>query len=297
GRVLTRVLGKPSLNSPGSSKAITYANDGTITSSGAVASKSATGGTWTVTSYSFKGMNGKTVTNSTVVTYTFPDKSCVTGDTLVMLADGTQKRIDEVGYGDMLLVWNFFEGKYDVVPSALIFNHGDDYYRVIALHFADGRTVRMINTHGFYDLDAGAFVFIDENNVADYVGHDFVGVDGDSYRGVELIGYTITDEYTGCYSIQSAMHNNFITEGMFSLTIPHFEGWFDYFEIGDDLKYDEEKMNADIEKYGLYTYEEFSEYVTYEQFIAFNGPYLKVLVGRGVVTFDQILGLISMFVK
>ena len=84
---------------------------------------------------------------------------------------------------------------------------------------------------------------------------------------------------------------------MFSLTIPHFEGWFDYFEIGDDLKYDEEKMNADIEKYGLYTYEEFSEYVTYEQFIAFNGPYLKVLVGRGVVTFDQILGLISMFVK
>ena len=56
-------------------------------------------------------------------------------------------------------------------------------------------------------------------------------------------------------------------------------------------------MQADIEKYGLYTYEEFAEYVTYEQFMAFNGPYLKVLVGRGVVTYEQIIELISIYVN
>ena len=88
-----------------------------------------------------------------------------------------------------------------------------------------------------------------------------------------------------------------MTEGMFSLTWPPYEGWFDYFEIGDDMKYDEEKMQADIEKYGLYDYSEFAEYVTYEQFIAFNGPYLKVLVGRGVLTFEQILELIATYVN
>ena len=73
--------------------------------------------------------------------------------------------------------------------------------------------------------------------------------------------------------------------------------WFDYFEIGEGMKYDEAKMQADIEKYGLYTYEDFAEYVTYEQFIAFNGPYLKVLVGRGVVTYEQILDLIATYVN
>ena len=56
-------------------------------------------------------------------------------------------------------------------------------------------------------------------------------------------------------------------------------------------------MQEDIEKYGLYTYDDFSEYVTYEQFIAFNGPYLKVLVGRGVLTFEQILDLIATYVQ
>ncbi|MBR2466757.1 MAG: hypothetical protein IKB38_07520 [Clostridia bacterium] len=297
GRVLEIKLGKPTLNSPGSSKAITYANDGTIKSAAAVASKSATGGTWTVTSYSFKGANGKTVTNNTVVTFTFPDKSCVTGDTLVTLADGTQKRIDEVTYADQLLVWNFFEGKYDVVPSAIIFYHGDAEYDILNLEFEDGTVVKVINNHGFYCVEENKFVFISEANVQNYIGYSFVKVNGDAYSSVKLVDYEITQEYTGCYSIQTAMHNNFITEGMFSLTIPHYDGWFDYFEIGEGMKYDGAKMQADIDTYGLYDYEEFAEYVTYEQFVAFNGPYLKVLVGKGIVTYDQIIELISLYVN
>ncbi|MBP3592065.1 MAG: hypothetical protein J6K14_06225 [Clostridia bacterium] len=297
GRILTIVLGKPSLNAPGSSKEITYANDGTIKSSAKVASKSATGGTWTVTSYSFKGTNGKTISNNTGVTFTFPDKSCVTGDTLVMLADGTQKRIDQVSYEDQLLVWNFFTGTYDAVSSAIIFYHGDANYDVLNLKFSDGTVVKVINNHGFYDVEQDQFVFITADNVAEFIGHHFTKVDGMNTVAVELIGYEMTEEYTGCYSIQSAMHNNFMVEGMFSLTIPHYEGWFDYFEIGEGMKYDEAKMQADIEKYGLYAYEDFAQYVTYEQFIAFNGPYLKVLVGRGVVTYEQIIDLIGTYVN
>ena len=61
--------------------------------------------------------------------------------------------------------------------------------------------------------------------------------------------------------------------------------------------YDQEKMQADIEKYGLYTYEDFAEYVTYEQFVAFNGAYLKVAVGKGLITWEEILELIRAFVN
>ena len=220
-------------------------------------------------------------------------KSCVTGDTLVMLADGTQKRIDQVTYEDQLLVWDFYTGEYAVVPSAIIYYHGDDNYRVLNLHFDDGTTVKVINNHGFFDMEKNEFIFITEENVEEYLGDHFAKVDGKNRTAVKLVDYSITEEYTGCYSIETAIHKNFMVEGMFSLTIPIYEGWFDFFEIGDNMKYDEEKMQADIEKYGLYTYEDFAEYVTYEQFIAFNGPYLKVLVGRGVVTHEQILRLIE----
>lgn len=237
--------------------------------------------------------------NGTSKTFTIKSSNgsvCVTPDTLVMLEDGTQKRIDAVTYEDQLLVWNFFTGDYDVVPSAIIFYHEKETHKVLKLNFGDGTSVKVITNHGFFDVEQNQFVFIDEDNVESLIGHHYVKVDGDTSTMVELVGYEIFEEYTASYSIQTAMHNNFMVEGLFSITMPHYAGWFDYFEIGEDMKYDEEKMQADIEKYGLYTYEDFAEYVTYEQFIAFNGPYLKVLVGRGVVTYEQIIELISMYV-
>ena len=223
--------------------------------------------------------------------------ACVTSDTLITLADGTQKRMDEVTYEDQLLVWNFFTGAYDVAPASIIFYHGEDDYEVLILKFDDGTVVKTITSHGFFDVAENDFVIIDAENVEDYIGHSFVKVDGDSRSSVKLVDYSIDVEYTGCYSIQTAQHINFMVENMFSITEPPFTGWFDYFEIGEGMKYDEEKMQVDIEKYGLYTYEEFAEFVTYEQFVAFNGPYLKVLVGRGVVTLEQIFELIGTYVN
>ena len=70
-----------------------------------------------------------------------------------------------------------------------------------------------------------------------------------------------------------------------------------YIDRLKELREDNDLKQADIAKYGLYTYEDFADYVTYEQFIAFNGPYLKVLVGRGVLTYEQILELIATYVK
>lgn len=61
---------------------------------------------------------------------------------------------------------------------------------------------------------------------------------------------------------------------------------FNIFEAdAETMRYDEEKMQADIEKYGLFTYEEFSELVpvTQEVFEAFNGEYLKVAIGKGLI--------------
>ena len=101
------------------------------------------------------------------------------------------------------------------------------------------------------------------------------------------------------YTIQTAVYNNCVAEGMLTLTSPPegFDGWFDYFAIGEGMKYDEAKKQADIEKYGLYSYEDFADYVTYEQFLAFNGPYLKVLVGRGVLAYDDILSIIATYLS
>ncbi len=225
---------------------------------------------------------------------------CFAEGTMITLADGTQKAIEQITCEDVLLAWDFNTGTYVSTVASLIESHRTEQCAVINLKFADGTAVRVVGDHGFFNVAENNFVFIDQENVGSYIGHEFlrVGKNG-TYQTVKLVGYEITVENVSYYTIQTAFYNNCIAENMFTLTSPPegVDGWFDYFEIGEGMKYDEEQMQADIEKYGLYTYEDFAEYVTYEQFLAFNGPYLKVLVGRGVLTYEDILVLISTYVS
>lgn len=219
---------------------------------------------------------------------------CVTGDTLITLADGTQKEIQYVTYEDYLLVWNHFTGEYDVVPAAIIFNHGYGDNTVIKLNFSDGTQVKAVNLHQFLDADLNKYVTISADTVADYVGHSFVKQNGESYKTVTLESYEISEEYIEAYGIISALHYNILVEGMFSTDfMPVDYDLFNYFAIGDGMIYDAEQMQKDIEEYGLYTYEDFADYLTYEQFVGFNVQYFKIAVGKGHYTYEGILDLID----
>ena len=227
------------------------------------------------------------------------DKSCVTPDTLVTLANGTQKRIDKVTYNDQLLVWNHYTGKYDIAPASIVMNHGYDEYEIVTLTFDDGTVVNTINGHGFFDANENRYVILSNNNAADYIGHDFVKVDGDGYKTVKLVNYSVKTEYTESWSILTAEHYNCVLEGMLTITPAEVEGSADYlmpFELGEGMKFDDENMQADIEKYGLYTYDDFAEYMTEEQFIALGLSTWKVAVGKGYITWDEILYLISIHI-
>ena len=72
---------------------------------------------------------------------------------------------------------------------------------------------------------------------------------------------------------------------------------FNYFTIGEGMVYDAELMQKDIEQYGLYTYEDFADYLTYEQFVAFNVQYFKIAVGKGHYTYEGILELINEYLN
>ncbi|MBE6943876.1 MAG: hypothetical protein E7453_06405 [Ruminococcaceae bacterium] len=226
-------------------------------------------------------------------------ESCVTPDTLVTLADGTQKEIQHVTYDDQLLVWNFYEGKYDVMPASIVMNHGYGKHTVVTLNFADGTSVNTINGHGFFDANERKYVVLGSDNAADYIGHSFVKTDGNGYSTTKLHSYDIKTEYTESWSILTAGQYNCILEGMWTLTPAEIPGSPDYlmpFEVGADMKYDAEKLQADIDKYGLYTYADFAQYMTEEQFDALGLSTWRVAVGKGYITWEDILQLIEIHI-
>ena len=265
--------------------------------------------------YSSPSISAKRSEYNTVIQYSYTDNagatyyyyvgyhapaqsytSCVTPDTLITLADGTQKRIDEVKADDLILVWDFNKGAYTVANASIIENHGYDYNDVVKLVFEDGTTVKVVNVHGFFDADLNKWVDINAKNVQDYIGHSFTKIDGDSYKTVKLVSAEVSTEYVEAWSILTSEYYNCVLEGMFTIT-PPATLQLAFFEIGEDMKYDAEAMKADIEKYGLYTYDEFDHLMTWEQFEALNMAEMKVAVGKGLITYEEILGLISMYIE
>ena len=75
-------------------------------------------------------------------------------------------------------------------------------------------------------------------------------------------------------------------------------GLVNIFDVNPDtMTVDEEAYNADVEKYGLFTYEEFAEICPIPEMIfeAFGGKYLKVAIGKGLTTFEELESLIARY--
>ncbi len=215
---------------------------------------------------------------------------CFTGDTLVTLADGSLARLDSLSVGDLVMSWNPILGEFEAMPIAYFVNHGEDYYNVITLTFENDKSIKVVTEHGFFDTTLNKYVYINSDNFTDYIGHEFASLSElGSFEKVRLVSAECSYDYSSCYSLLSSCNNNAIVEGFLTLTPEDVPGFFSYFEFGEDFKYDKAQMESDIETYGLYSYEEWSEFVTYEQFVAFNGQYLKIVVGKGYLTVDDII--------
>ena len=234
----------------------------------------------------------------TLTVYSNPD-GCFTPDTLITLADGSMIPVKELCVGDEVLVFDHVTGEISTSPVAYISIDKAEKWETISLMFEGGVTVDVISEHGFFDLTTGGYVMINAENVSEYVGHTFAGMagaDGGTLGALKLVGYEFGEAGSEAYSVVTAKDLNHFANGMLVFT-DGIDGLYNIFEYGEGMKYDEEAMAADIERYGLYTYEDWSDYLTYEQFLAYNVQYLKVSVGKGLITEEGIIALIDRFLR
>jgi hypothetical protein len=221
------------------------------------------------------------------------NKSCIVEGTLVTLADGTKKAIEDVNVGDVVMVFNHETGKIDY--SKIIINqHKDEQSelrKILNLKFSDGNILRIVGDHGLFDVTLGEYVFMDCDNVSEYVGHVFYSVDNDSNaKEIVLVETFETEENIRIFSPMTALHFNVFANNILTvLPLPYglCGGTANFFEYDENLMFNEEQMQADIEKYGLMEYEEVKEYLPYEWYVDMNIKYMKVVIGKGLLTWED----------
>ncbi len=232
------------------------------------------------------------------------EKSCVATGTMITLADGSQKAVEELTGSEDLLVWNMLTGTFDSAPILFIDSDPSAVYEIIKLSFSDGTVVKAISEHAFFNIDRNEYVFL-RNDAAKYIGEKFnkQGLDGDGNMVntiVTLTNVTVEREVTCAWSPVTFGHLCYYVNGMLSMP-GATEGLINIFEVDPEtMRYDLDKMNADILTYGLFTYEEFCEQVAeipQEIFAAFNGQYLKVAIGKGLIDADGIIALIARYAE
>ena len=214
------------------------------------------------------------------------------------MANGEQKTVENLKVGDEVKVFNHMTGKIDTSFIAVNVHENQERVesKIINLVFSNGVKTRISYEHGFFDKVLNEYVYINESNYKEMIGRKFIYVYKDNVETVTLINAYATYETVYLFSPFSYKNLNIISDGLLSIG-GDARGIFNYFELDENMKVIEEKMLADIETYGLFTYEEWSEYLTPIEFEAFNVKYLKVSIGKGLVTMEELLRYINSYLR
>ena len=224
------------------------------------------------------------------------DTSCLAEGTMITLADGSKKAVEDLRKGDMVMSIDHLTGKIVYRDVIIVVKTAQENYYKNTFVFDDGTELVTINEHGIFDLDLNKYVNIDHFNYTEYLGHSFVSVDSEGNLGVKkLVDVTTVRESGYKYDIVTNGTLNYVAEDTLSVTHVLVDV-IDSFDFGADLKYDAEKMQQDIEKYGLYDYSEWEKYCDISVFDQYNIPVMKVGISKGLYTKEYIIGLINTYV-
>ena len=140
--------------------------------------------------------------------------SCIIEHTPVVLADGSYKYVEDITYEDELLVWNFYEGRFDSARPMWIMKERAtrEYNRVL---FSDGSVVgfagpgRGRGYHRIFNKEAGAFT---------QTGTEFTpdGTTTFTSRGeeVEVVSQEVVHDNVKYYNIITDKYYNLFANGI-----------------------------------------------------------------------------------
>ncbi len=149
------------------------------------------------------------LTLSDDITITCASDLCLTGDTLITLADGTTKRIDAITLADKVLAYNpetmtLEADEITRCDSDKIKTHNE--YDVWT--FDDDSVVKTVHRHRLYNVEKQAMVYMDEWNIGEHA----IKMDGTK---VALVNHVNIQEEVRHYTIFTK-HQNYFVNGLLS---------------------------------------------------------------------------------
>ena len=127
---------------------------------------------------------------------------CFPEGTLVAMADGSQKRIEDIDYDDDLLVWDFDNGKMSSSKPVWI-KKPQVATKYNLLKFSDGSELRTVKRHRIFNKEEGRFTYTMEDETP--LGTTTLNAEG---KEVSLISKEVVEQPVVYYNLITANHFN-----------------------------------------------------------------------------------------
>lgn len=133
---------------------------------------------------------------------------CLAEGTLISLADGALKKIEDIDYSDSLTVWNFDEGRFDAAQPLWI-KKAETTYRYTLLEFSDGSRLKTTYLHRILNKELGMFTYPMTEDTP--IGTTTLNDHG---REVRLVGKRVVNEPVNYYNVITNRHMNLFADGI-----------------------------------------------------------------------------------
>lgn len=232
-----------------------------------------------VSSIVFKG------NQATIWDGTYQASTCIAAGTMITMGNGDRKAVEKLVIGDVIRTFDHING---IVSSSQVcfIMESKKAANAFTLMFEDGIKVTVIEEHGFYDMDEKKYAFINARNAEEYIGHHFF--DADKGRELALEGFELLNDCVDAYAIATSSHLNHLSNGILSMCDGTFKYFANLFEYDSLMKYDADKMEEDIETYGLTPLEKVLELegFTKTDYYDYNLQYLDIAIGKGLISWE-----------
>ena len=139
------------------------------------------------------------------------NSNCLTGDTMVTMADGTCKRLDQIELGDKVLCINPETLQQDEDTVVYTDKNDPDYNKTSDFYdlweFSDGSIVKTCVHHRFYNVESQSFKYINEWKI----GEHSINQKGEV---VELIKHEVVNRIVRHYKISTAKYYNYYANNL-----------------------------------------------------------------------------------
>ena len=133
---------------------------------------------------------------------------CLAEGTKIRMSNNTLKNIEDVNYEDKLLVWNFYEGRFDE-SSPLWIKKPESTNTYNKLTFSDGTVLKTIGQHRIFNIEKGEFTYPMTDNTP--IGTTTFNSNNEK---ITLVSKEVVNENVNFYNIMTEGNINMFAENI-----------------------------------------------------------------------------------